>query len=262
MSNPKRVSRALFGVAARRDLAGSVQTAGVGNLWQGWGVKKLLLLPAALLVLAGCTAAVPADPAPSQPPAGPASGTVACAYTETGNASRPVSPPSATDVPATGQVDYVMTLNGKPITLTLDRELAPCTVNSFTSLADQGYFDDTVCHRVTDSGIFVLQCGDPSGTGTGGPGYTVPDEFERIPGYPAGVLAMANTGAPNSGGSQFFIVWAESPLPPQYTVFGSMDETGVAQVAEIAAGGNDGSFGSAGGGVPNLPAEIASIAAA
>ena len=171
------------------------------------------------------------------------------------------SAPSATDVPATGQIDYVMTLNGTPITLTLDRELAPCTVHSFTSLADQGYFDDTVCHRVTDEGIFVLQCGDPTGTGMGGPGYTIPDEFDKITGYPAGVLAMANTGAQDSGGSQFFIVYAESPLPPQYTVFGSMDDAGVAQVTEIAAGGNDGSFGAAGGGVPNRPAEIASIAA-
>lgn len=225
-------------------------------------MKKLLFLPAVLLVLAGCTAPVQAGPAPSTPAAPPASGTVACAYTETGDASKEVTLPSATDVPATGQVDYVMTLNGSPITLTLDRELAPCTVHSFTSLADQGYFNDTVCHRVTDQGIFVLQCGDPSGTGTGGPGYTVPDEFEKIPGYPAGVLAMANTGAPDSGGSQFFIVWEESPLPPQYTVFGSIDDAGLAQVTEIAAGGNDGSFGTAGGGVPNLPAEIASISAA
>jgi len=225
-------------------------------------VKKLLFLPAALLVLAGCTSAVPAAPAPSQPAAPPAEGTVSCAYTETGGASKEVTAPSTTDVPATGQVDYVMTLNGDPLTLTLDRELAPCTVNSFTSLADQGYFDDTRCHRVTDEGIFVLQCGDPSGTGSGGPGYTIPDEFEKIPGYPAGALAMANTGAPDSGGSQFFIVYAETPLPPQYTVFGTLDSAGVAKVAEIAAGGHDGSFGTAGGGVPNLPAEIGSIAAA
>ena len=226
-------------------------------------MKKLLLLPAALLVLAGCTAPVQAGPAPtSAPPASPATGSVACAYTASGDASKQVTPPSTADVPATGQVDYVMTLNEKPITLTLDRELAPCTVNSFTSLADQGYFDGTVCHRVTDEGIFVLQCGDPSGSGMGGPGYTVPDEFEKIPGYPAGVLAMANTGAPDSGGSQFFIVYADSPLPPQYTVFGTIDEAGLAQVSEIAAGGNDGSFGSAGGGKPLLPAEIEKITVA
>lgn len=224
-------------------------------------MKRLLLLPAVLLVLAGCTAAVPAGPAASQPAASAAAGEAACAYPATGDASKEVSAPSTTGVPATGEVTYVMTLNGSPITLTLDRGSAPCTVNSFTSLADQGYFDDTACHRVTDEGIFVLQCGDPSGTGRGGPGYTIPDEFENISGYPAGVLAMANTGAPNSGGSQFFIVYAESPLPPQYTVFGTMDEAGVALVTEIAAGGNDGSFGTAGGGVPNLAAEIVSIAA-
>ncbi len=241
------------------DLAAPAALRALERLWQGGAVKKLLFLPAALLVLAGCTAPVSAAPEPSH---SGAPGTVVCEYAAGGEAARKVSPPLANNVPATGQVDYVMTLNGSPITLTLDRELAPCTVNSFTSLADQGYFDDTACHRVTDQGIFVLQCGDPTGSGRGGPGYTIPDEFEKITGYPAGVLAMANTGAPASGGSQFFIVYADTPLPPQYTVFGTMDAAGVAQVAEIAAGGNDSSFGSAGGGVPNLPAKITSIAAA
>ncbi|MDQ7992887.1 MAG: peptidylprolyl isomerase, partial [Propionicimonas sp.] len=118
------------------------------------------------------------------------------------------------------------------------------------------------CHRVTDEGIFVLQCGDPSGSGSGGPGYTVPDEFEAITGYPAGTLAMANTGQADSGGSQFFIVYDETPLPAQYTVFGSIDQAGIDLVAGIAAGGNDGSFGAAGGGKPLLPAEIESITVA
>lgn len=235
-------------------------------------MKKLLFLPAVLLVLAGCTSPVAADPpgqtpsATQSPPAAtttagqpPAAGSVTCEYSAGGPAAKDVQPPNAADVPATGTVAATMTLNGTPLALTLDREAAPCTVNSFVSLAQQGYFDGTACHRVTDEGIFVLQCGDPSGTGSGGPGYTIPDEFDKITGYPAGALAMANTGQPNSGGSQFFIVYAESLLPPQYTVFGSLDSAGVDAVAKIAAGGNDGSFGAAGGGKPNLPADIESI---
>jgi len=224
---------------------------------------KRLLLPAVLaaLALAGCTAPVAASPsAPaSVTPGGGAAGTVTCDYAVTGSASKPVQPPAGDGVAASGTTAAVLTLNGTPVTLTLDNEAAPCTVNSFVSLAQQGYFDETACHRVTDEGIFVLQCGDPSGSGSGGPGYTVPDEFEGITGYPAGTLAMANTGQPNSGGSQFFIVYDETPLPPQYTVFGSTDQAGIDLVAGIAAGGNDGSFGAAGGGKPLLPAEIDSV---
>ena len=132
-------------------------------------------------------------------------------------------------------------------------------MNSFVSLARQGYFDGTSCHRVTDQGIFVLQCGDPSASGMGGPGYTIPDEFEANTGYPAGTLAMANTGQPDSGGSQFFIVYDETELPPQYTVFGSTDQSGIELVSGIAEGGHDGSFGAVGGGTPLLPAQVDSI---
>ncbi len=96
---------------------------------------------------------------------------------------------------------------------TLDADKAPCTVNSFVSLAKQGFFDNTPCHRLTTAGIYVLQCGDPTGTGTGGPGYTIPDEFSTTDTYGPGTLAMANTGQPNSGGSQFFIVYKNTPLP-------------------------------------------------
>src|SRR5699024_8063385 len=80
---------------------------------------------------------------------------------------------------------------------------APCTVNSFLSLAGQEYFDDTDCHRLTTEGIFVLQCGDPTGTGSGGPGYSFADELDGSETYPAGTLAMANAG-PDTNGSQFF----------------------------------------------------------
>ncbi|MER5970886.1 peptidylprolyl isomerase [Streptomyces sp. NPDC002055] len=117
------------------------------------------------------------------------------------------------------------------IEVALDTAKAPHTVNSFNFLAGRGYFDHTRCHRLTEGGIFVLQCGDPKGTGEGGPGYTIPDENlkdSRLEGgvYPAGTVAMANryqagTGkGRDTGGSQFFLVYRDSKLPPDYTPFG------------------------------------------
>jgi cyclophilin family peptidyl-prolyl cis-trans isomerase len=96
------------------------------------------------------------------------------------------------------------------------------------------------------AGFKVLQCGDPSGSGRGGPGYTIPDENpqglkESAQGrtviYPRGTVAMANTGQPHSGGSQFFVVWGDSTLPPSYAVFGTVDAASLAVLDKIAAAG-------------------------
>src|SRR2546430_242150 len=122
------------------------------------------------------------------------------------------------------------------ITVRLDPADAPCTVASFAYLAGRKFFDGTRCHRLVTSGIYVLQCGDPSGTGAGGPGYTYPDE--NLSGtrgtYPAGTVAMANAG-PNTNGSQFFIVYQDSPLPPRYTPFGNVT-VGLDLVRTVAGG--------------------------
>ncbi|MCX5449603.1 MULTISPECIES: peptidylprolyl isomerase [Streptomyces] len=119
------------------------------------------------------------------------------------------------------------------VELKLDAAKAPHTVNSFAFLAGQGYFDHSKCHRLVDQNIYVLQCGDPKGTGQGTPGYTIPDENlkdSRLKGgvYPAGTVAMANRydgrsdKTRNSGGSQFFLVYQDSKLPPNYTPFGTV----------------------------------------
>ncbi|TJZ41866.1 peptidylprolyl isomerase [Streptomyces piniterrae] len=119
------------------------------------------------------------------------------------------------------------------IDLKLDAGKAPHTVNSFAFLAGKGYFDHSKCHRLVDQGIHVLQCGDPSATGRGTPGYTIPDENLKDPRlkgnvYPAGTVAMANSydgeheKTRNSGGSQFFLVFEDSQLPPNYTPFGTI----------------------------------------
>jgi cyclophilin family peptidyl-prolyl cis-trans isomerase len=100
----------------------------------------------------------------------------------------------------------------------LDPSIAPETVNSFVFLAEQGYFDGTAAHRVLPA--FVLQAGDPTATGRGGPGYSVPDELPpQGTTYERGVLAMANAG-PGTSGSQFFIMLADAGLPPAYSIFG------------------------------------------
>jgi peptidyl-prolyl cis-trans isomerase B (cyclophilin B) len=114
--------------------------------------------------------------------------------------------------------------------------LAPATVSSEVFLARQGFYDGTLCHRLTTQGLFVLQCGDPTGTGTGGPGYTVPDENLPTDGrYPAGTVAMANAG-PGTTGSQFFIVYEDTELPPSYTIWGTVT-SGLDIVRDIAASG-------------------------
>ena len=117
-----------------------------------------------------------------------------------------------------------------------------CAADSFASLASQGYFDSTICHRLTTSdGLKVLQCGDPSGTGSGGPGYSFPTAVAGTETYGRGVLAMANAGD-GTDGSQFFLVYGDSQLDPAYTVFGSIDEAGLGVLDQIAAAGTaDGS---------------------
>lgn len=155
---------------------------------------------------------------------------------------------------------YTMTLATTcgDIDIALKTSAAPHTVNSFNFLAGKGFFDHTPCHRLTTNGIFVLQCGDPTGQGNGGPGYNIPDENLKDKSlkdntYPAGTVAMANTGQANSGGSQFFLVYQDSPLPPSYTPFGTISDEGMTVLKKIAAAGE--STG-AGDGAPNATVVI------
>jgi peptidyl-prolyl cis-trans isomerase B (cyclophilin B) len=222
---------------------------------------RIIAVTALTLALTGCVAPITASPRPAATESAgsaPAAGGVNCQYQATGNAARAAELPPTSGVANTGTAELSMALSGGTVGLSLDRVRTPCTTNSFVSLASQGYFDKTSCHRLVDSGIFVLQCGDPSGTGSGGPGYQFADELTGDETYGAGTLAMANAGS-NTNGSQFFIVYADSPLPPNYTVFGKVDGPGLKVIEKIAAAGQDNSFGQAGGGKPTAPAEIESI---
>ncbi len=141
---------------------------------------------------------------------------------------------------------YTMTMHTTcgDIDVAMDAGATPHTVNSFAFLAKEKFFDHTPCHRLVTQGIYVLQCGDPTGTGTGGPGYTIPDEnldAKSVKGgtYPAGTVAMANTGKPHTGGSQFFLVYKDSPLPAKYTPFGKISDAGMKVLKKIAKAGAD-----------------------
>jgi peptidyl-prolyl cis-trans isomerase B (cyclophilin B) len=202
------------------------------------------------------TSAAPTSVAPTL-----ADGRVACDWApSTGDSGdrKPGLPPA--DATTKGIATVTMKTNQGTIVFTMDRAKTPCTAASFTWLASKKYFDDTPCPRVTDpgQGLGILQCGDPAGDGSGGPGYTIPDEALTGATYPAGELAMANTGSAHSGGSQFFLLFeATTELTPTYTPFGTITQ-GLDVVSKIAKAGNDGS-NPAGGGKPTLATTIQSF---
>jgi peptidyl-prolyl cis-trans isomerase B (cyclophilin B) len=213
----------------------------------------------------------------------------------TGSTSlKDVGTPPTSGTPHSGTETVSIKLGQGTVTGTINVAKAPCTAASLKFLAGKKFFDNTKCHRLTTSGLYVLQCGDPSGTGGGGPAYTYPDEnlptttpsespsgsssasasasasatstptpspspshsataspsasasaSESTYTYKRGTMAMANSGA-NTNGSQFFIVYKDSPLPPNYIVFGAVT-SGLDVVEKIAAGGAVDSSGAATG---------------
>jgi peptidyl-prolyl cis-trans isomerase B (cyclophilin B) len=195
---------------------------------------------------------------PASPKASPSAATSAaakgdCTYTKSSEkASKPVALPTYDKAKA---ADYLkpssvtLQTNQGDIVIELAADKAPCTANSFRHLVTSKYFDGTPCHRLTTEGIFVLQCGDPTGKGSGGPGYgfgveNVPADFK----FPPGTVAMARTSDPNSNGSQFFLVYKDTVLQDEkgYSIFGTITK-GLDVVTKIAkVGTTDG----AGDGAP------------
>jgi peptidyl-prolyl cis-trans isomerase B (cyclophilin B) len=223
-----------------------------------------------------------AAPTSTRPPAAPVTGPLLppffpsaavganCQYPRTTEpAGKQAAPPptgKASTEPA--QIGLTIVTDRGRIGLQLANNESPCTVMSFVTLAQQAYFDNTECHRLTTArALSVLQCGDPKGDGTGGPGYQFVNEFPTIqypPGepalkqpvvYPRGTLAMANAG-PGTNGSQFFMVYRDSLLPPTYTIFGTITPAGLAVIDKIASGGV------AGGGDDGAPVNEVSITSA
>ena len=212
--------------------------------------------------------------APAETTGGP------CKYATTPDqpAAKPVEPPADPDpTPKDGTVETTFKTDQGDIPVTLDRAKAPCTVQSIVHLAEAKFYDGTPCHRIVHKDNFkVLQCGDPTGKGSGGPGYTIPDEkptnLQPAPAeaggggasvYPRGTIAMAKTAQPNSGGSQFFMVYGSTFLPPEYTIFGTIAEPGLTVLDKIGAGGVDDSANpGSGDGAPKLATKITEVTVA
>ena len=206
----------------------------------------------------GTSVATPTSAAPTTPPPRGGQGQLPafkaaadlganCQYPAAQKSVRQVDAPKSGKVPTDpATISVSMSTDQGNIGLVLNNAEAPCTVNSFASLAQKGFFNDTICHRLTTTvSLGVLQCGDPTGSGSGGPGYQFANEYptnqyaKNDPAlqtpvlYPRGTLAMANAG-PDTNGSQFFLVYKDSQLPPGYTVFGTIDATGLATLDKIA----------------------------
>jgi peptidyl-prolyl cis-trans isomerase B (cyclophilin B) len=185
-------------------------------------VKRLLALVFAALVLAGCGGddePESASPPPPPPPPGGCSVVEAPEPKEEGGATK------ETELPAGKKPELVVETNCGTFTITLDPKASPKTVASVAGLAESGFYDDTTFHRIVPG--FVIQGGDPTATGTGGPGYSTVDTPAETTKYTKGVVAMAKTPAeaPGTSGSQFFVVTADdSGLDPQYAVIGKVTE--------------------------------------
>ena len=207
------------------------------------------------------TAAPTTAPTPTPAPS-PTASTVAepashCAYTASGTASRKDGIPPAKPHYKAATYQAKIKTNRGTIVLDLLNSKATCTVNSFLYLAAKNYFNNTPCHRLTTTGIYVLQCGDPTGSGSGGPGYKFANENTTGAQYVTGTVAMANAG-PGTNGSQFFLVYRNSTtLPANYTPFGKI-VSGLGIVQNVAKAGSDNANGT-GDGHPKQSVTIESV---
>lgn len=216
---------------------------------------------AAAATLGGGDAAdqVAAGPEASAPAAvaTPAAAPEGCEFVKTdAPAARQVDLPPTEGVEKEAVFDVTLTTNRGAIVFETLTSKAPCAIQNMRHLAHLAYYDDTPCHRLTTQGISVLQCGSPDGSPSGGPGYSFADENLEGATYPRGTVAMANSG-PSTNGSQFFLVYEDSALPPNYTPFGKITK-GLEVLEEVAAAGSDESSG-AGDGKPKLAVQIATL---
>lgn len=184
-----------------------------------------------------------------------------CDYVASAQSQGGPGVPKDTTPATSGKIKLKVTTDQGDMQFTLDRALAPCAVNSWDHLVTTNFYNNSPCHRLTTSQLKVLQCGDPTGTGTGGPGYSYDEEppAKSNP-YPKGSIAMANSGSKGTTGSQFFICYdsCNGALGTDYSLVGSVT-SGLDVVQKVADAGSDNSNGD-GDGKPKLPITITSIA--
>jgi peptidyl-prolyl cis-trans isomerase B (cyclophilin B) len=232
----------------------------------------VVFLPSGSAKKPAASASKSATPSPTATATAVAEPAHHCSYTATTPVARKVSFPSATPDYAASYQATINTNLGK-ITFNLLNSKATCTVNSFVHLAEAGYFNNSQCHRVVTSGIYVLQCGDPTATatstvncsttsniGAGTPGYDFASENLTGAKYPAGTVAMANEGTATSNGSQFFIVYQDSTsgLTASYTPFATVS-SGLGIVQNVAKDGYSCQYAQSGGGAPKKKVIIDSV---
>jgi peptidyl-prolyl cis-trans isomerase B (cyclophilin B) len=221
------------------------------NLLIGVTALAVLAVVAALFIITGL------DDSGDSTPSAAADDSSTCTYTASDASQNPnltdVGLPS-NDVPTTGTQAVTMSTNFGDIGLTLDQANAPCAAGAIVYLAQQGFFNGTTCHRETNApGLQVLQCGDPSGTGSGGAAFEYPTAATGSEKYPRGTIAMANAGQ-GVDGSQFFLVYGDSlESNPAYTVVGTIDDAGLQVIDQIVA---NGIAGGAQDGAPAQPVTI------
>jgi peptidyl-prolyl cis-trans isomerase B (cyclophilin B) len=284
VATKKERQRKLARDAHQRRLARQAQRARRAKQWSVSAIAAVLVVAVGLALAAiggafsSASAGKPAATSKTTPATASASATPSpsntaamvdgkCVYTASGTAARKVSlPPAKPDTKAT-YTATIKTNRGKIVIDLLNRE-APCTVGSFVSLASQKYFNNTHCQRLTTAAYYVLQCGDPTGTGSGGPGYVFNNEnlsgvkvTQTADGpqatYPAGIVAMANSNVADTNGSQFFFVYKNSPLGDDYTPFGTV-VSGLSIIQNVAKAGSDNSNGT-GDGHPKEKVQIESV---
>jgi peptidyl-prolyl cis-trans isomerase B (cyclophilin B) len=197
---------------------------------------SLIVITISSLILAGCSKTEKASQEAPVTEDG-----ITCAPTNAVG-HEPVNVATPTKVLTEFPKQFTLVTNCGNIVITTVGDKAPFTMTSLSALAKGGFYDDSLCHRLTTQGLFVLQCGDPTATGSGGPQFTYPDENlpqNAADNYPEGSVAMANSG-PNTNGSQFFLVYAKTTLAPSYTLWGTIT-SGLDIVKAIAkAGAKDG----------------------
>jgi peptidyl-prolyl cis-trans isomerase B (cyclophilin B) len=228
---------------------------GVGGFFL-FGSPRTTSNAAASATASASPSSTAATPTPSATPALAQEPAKTCSYPASGPAARNVGkPPTKPDWRASYQA--TIHTNRGDVVIDLLNSKATCTVNSFVYLAGQKYFNNTQCHRITTvSPLYVLQCGDPTGTGSGGPGYKFNDENLAGAKYTAGTVAMANGGA-DTNGSQFFVVYRNSTLSPNYTPFGKVVK-GLGIIQNVAKAGSNNANGQ-GDGRPKEKVVIESV---
>ncbi len=270
--------RAAARARLEREMAARLEAARRKRLLQariGGGVAILVVLAAIIWVAiatigggshpaasspSGCVW-TPAPIAPIEPPASPVSEPAASGSPAASASASPAAPGlPPTDVPKAGYQVITFNTNLGVVKVEMNLTKTPCTAASMAHLVQAKFFDNAgaagvgSCHRLAAS-INALQCGDPTGTGTGGPGYQFADENlpgSQLPAYHTGDLAMANSGA-NTNGSQFFFIWSTTTgLAGNYTLWGHVLQ-GLDIITKVGKGGDDGAFEpDPGGGHPTI----------